>query len=120
GAEELLQLTNGAAPTDWSPDGRFVLFRKTDPQTGVDLWVLPVSGDKRPSPFLKTPFDEWDGQFSPGGKWIAYESNESGRFEIYVQPFPGPGEKFQISTNGGAQPVGTRTARRSSTCHWTA
>ena len=62
------------------------------------------SGDKKPFPFLKTPFDERDGQFSPDGKWIAYQSNESGRFEIVVQPFPGPGGKFQISTNGGAQP----------------
>ena len=63
-----------------------------------------MSGDKKPFPFLKTPFDERDGQFSPDGKWIAYQSNESGRVEIVVQPFPGPGGKFQISTNGGAQP----------------
>src|SRR5262249_55716990 len=85
-------------------DGRFLLFRSLDPQTGYDLWVLPVSRDKRPSPFLKTPYDEREGQFSPDGKWIAYQSNESGQFEIYVQPFPGPGGKFQISSNGGAQP----------------
>jgi hypothetical protein len=63
-----------------------------------------MSGDKKPYPFLKTPYDELDGQFSADGKWIAYQSNESGRFEIYVQPFPGPGGKFQLSTNGGAQP----------------
>ena len=80
------------------------MFRNNDPQTGFDLWVLPISGDKKPFPFLKTPFQEREGQFSPDGKWIAYQSNESGRFEIYVQPFPGPGGKFQISTNGGAQP----------------
>ncbi len=83
---------------------RFLLFRTVDPRTGYDLWVLPVSGDKKPFPFLKTPFEERNGQFSADGKWIAYQSNESGRFEIYVQPFPGPGRKFQISTNGGAQP----------------
>ena len=53
---------------------------------------------------MKTPFEEREGQFSPDGKWIAYQSNESGRNEIVVQPFPGPGGKFQISTNGGAQP----------------
>ena len=86
------------------PDGRFLLIRSIDPQTGYDLWILPVSGDKKAFPFLKTPFQEQNGQFSPDGKWIAYQSNESGRFEIYVQPFPGPGGKFQISTNGGAQP----------------
>ena len=105
GADEmLLESDQPKWPSDWSSDGRFLLFYSFDPQTGFDLWVLPVSGDKKPFPFLKTPFEERDGQFSPGGKWIAYQSNESGRSEIYVQPFPGPGGKFQISTNGGAQP----------------
>jgi len=105
GPEELLLESDQAkAPTDWSTDGRFLLFRSVGPQTGWDLWALPVSGDRKPFPFLKTPSEERDGQFSPDGKWIAYQSNESGRFEIYVQPFPGPGGKFQISTNGGAQP----------------
>jgi len=110
GAEELLVeadqnvLGTNNAPSDWSSDGRFLLFRHGDPQTGFDLWVLPFSGDKQPFPFLKTPFDERDGQFSPDGKWIAYQSNETGRFEIYVQPFPGPGGKFLISANGGIQP----------------
>ena len=105
GADELLlESDQNKAPTDWSSDGRFLLFRTVDPRTGYDLWVLPVSGDKKPFPFLKTPFEERNGQFSADGKWIAYQSNESGRFEIYVQPFPGPGRKFQISTNGGAQP----------------
>ena len=105
GADELLLESNQTkASNDWSSDGRFLLFRPVDPQTGFDLGVLPMSGDKKPFLFLKTPFEERDGQFSPDGKWIAYQSNESGRFEIYVQPFPGPGGKFQISTNGGAQP----------------
>src|SRR5262249_27355632 len=74
------------------------------PQTRYDLWVLPLIDDMKPFPFLKTRFDEWQGQFSPDSKWVAYQSNESGQSEIYVQPFPGPGGKFQISTNGGAQP----------------
>jgi len=105
GADELLvESDQPKAPSDWSPDGRFLLFRSIDPETSFDLWVLPVSGDKKPFPFLKTPFEERNGQFSPDGKWIAYQSNESGRFEIYAQPFPGPGRKFQISGNGGAQP----------------
>src|SRR5436190_17529307 len=103
GADELLlESDQGKAATGWSFDGRFLLFRSNDPQTGFDLWVLPVSGDKKPFPFLKTAFAEREGQFSSDGKWIAYQSNESGRAEIYVQPFPGPGGKFQISTNGGA------------------
>ena len=100
----LLESDQNKAPADWSPDGRFLLFRSIDPQTGFDLWVLPVSGDKKSFPFLKTPFEERNGQFSPDGNWIAYQSNESGRFEIYVQPFPGPGEKFRISPSGGTQP----------------
>lgn len=105
GTDELLLESNeNNAPTDWSSDGRFLLFRGLDPQTGFDLWILPVSSDKKPFPFLKTSFEERDGQFSPDGKWVAYQSNESGRPEIYAQPFPGPGRKFQISTNGGAQP----------------
>jgi Tol biopolymer transport system component len=105
GTDELLvESDRNKLPTDWSSDGRFLLYRGNDPRTGFDLWVLPMSGEKKPFPFLKTPFEEREGQFSPDGKWIAYQSNESGRFEIYVQPFPGPGGKFQISTNGGAQP----------------
>jgi serine/threonine protein kinase len=107
----LLESDQVKVPTDWSSDGRFLLFRTTDPKMGHDLWVLPISGDKKPFPFLKTPFDERDGQFSPDGKWIAYQSNESGRFEIYVQPFPGPGEKFRISENGGAQPRWNRNGK---------
>src|SRR5262245_34332807 len=108
GADELLlESDRNEAPGDWSPDGRFLLFRSGGPPTGYDLRVLPVfgenRGDKKPLPFLKTPFEELDGQFSPDGKWIANQSNESGRFEIYVQPFPGPGGKFQISSNGGLQ-----------------
>jgi Tol biopolymer transport system component len=102
--EQLVESDQPKAPTDWSSDGRFLLFNSLDLQTGFDLWVRPVSGDKKPFAFLKTPFDERDGQFSPDSKWIAYQSNESGRVEIYVQPFPGSGGKFQISANGGAQP----------------
>jgi Tol biopolymer transport system component len=62
-----------------------------------------MDGNRKPFPVIETSFDERDGQFSPDGRWVAYESNESGRFEIYVQPFPGPGGKWQMSTNGGAQ-----------------
>jgi Tol biopolymer transport system component len=62
-----------------------------------------MTGDRKPFPVVQTEFEERDGQFSPDGKWLAYQSNESGRFEIYVQPFPGRGEKWRVSTNGGAQ-----------------
>jgi eukaryotic-like serine/threonine-protein kinase len=104
GTEELiLRPELPAQPTDWSRDGRFLLYRTQDATTRYDVWALALDGDGKPFPVVQTTFDERDGQFSPDGKWVAYESNESGRFEIYVQPFPGPGTKWPISTSGGAQ-----------------
>jgi Tol biopolymer transport system component len=90
-------------PTDWSRDGRLVLFQRRDPKTSADIWALPIGTNREPSPVVQTDFDERNGQFSPDGKWIAYESIESGRWEIYVQPFPGPGARVPVSVNGGAQ-----------------
>jgi Tol biopolymer transport system component len=66
--------------------------------------VLPLTGERKPIPFLKTPFNEFGAKFSPDGRWVAYRSNESGRAEIYVAPYPGPGGKRQISTAGGTAP----------------
>jgi dipeptidyl aminopeptidase/acylaminoacyl peptidase len=89
---------------DWSPDGKLILYKQFDPITGAtDLWVVPTEGDRMPMPVAQTPSAERDGQFSPDGKWIAYESDESGAPEIYVQAFPGPGAKVRVSTNGGTQ-----------------
>jgi Tol biopolymer transport system component len=102
--EELLADDFDKYPLDWSPDGRFILFAVTAPKTGSDLWVLPLFGDRKPLPFLQTPFNESRGQFSPDGRWIAYSSSESGRYEVYVTPFPGPGGKWQVSTAGGDWP----------------
>jgi Tol biopolymer transport system component len=104
GSEELLLASaQDKNPTDWSPDGRFLLYDNTDQKTGYDIWAVPVVGDRKPFPLVQTEFEERDAQFSPDGKWIAYESNESGRVEIYAQLFPGPGIKTRISTTGGAQ-----------------
>ncbi len=92
-------------PQDWSRDGRFLVYYEVNPKTGRDLWVLPVTGsDRKPIPIITTPFDELNGQFSPDGRWIAYETNESRRFEIVVQPFPSATAKWQVSTGGGVQP----------------
>jgi eukaryotic-like serine/threonine-protein kinase len=104
-AEELLLASPYTKlPTDWSLDGRFLLYQFGDPKTGWDLAVLPMTGDRKPIVVVSTPFEERGGQFSPDGRWVAYQSNESGRFEVYVQQFPGPGGKWQVSTAGGTDP----------------
>jgi serine/threonine protein kinase/Tol biopolymer transport system component len=90
-------------PQDWARDGRFLLYRMLDSKTGMDLWVLPFEEGKKPFPAVQTEFDENHGQFSPDGKWIAYGSNVSGRYEIYVRQFPPSGGDVRISTDGGAQ-----------------
>ena len=90
-------------PNDWSPDGRYLavqLRKRAGVTTGEDIWMVPLFGDRKPFPFLASEFDETGGAFSPDGKWFSYTSNESGRSETYVVPFPGPGAKFQVSTGG--------------------
>jgi Tol biopolymer transport system component len=99
----LIASSQPKAPTDWSRDGRLVLYRSHDPETGWDLWVRPLDPAQESIEAVRTRFDERDGQFSPDAKWIAYQSNESGRFEIYVRPFGRPGDKATISNSGGAQ-----------------
>ena len=94
------------APTDWSADGRFVVCQSTVVATGNgDVWVLPLSGSGKPIEIASTPFGESAGVFSPDGRWIAYQSNETGQLQVYVQPFPPTGEKYPVSKNGGAQPT---------------
>ncbi len=104
GEELLLSSDTSKFVTDWSPDGRFIVYEDQGRGTGTDLWVLPLSGDRKPTPFLRTEFNESQGQFSPDGRWMAYSSNESGRVEVYVQAFPASGGKWQISTAGGSYP----------------
>jgi Tol biopolymer transport system component len=102
--EPLLENPGTTIATSWSSDGHFILYAQLDSKTGFDLWALPLSGDRKPLPVASRNFDELGGAFSRDMQWIAYESNESGRFEIVAQPFPGPGGKLQISTGGGIAP----------------
>ncbi len=105
GSDELLLESNLIkSPSDWSRDGRFIAYTSAgDPKTKLDIWVLPLFGDRKPFVFLQTEFNESGGQFSPDGRWMAYTSDESGRDEVYVAPFPGPGGKWQVSTAGGTR-----------------
>ena len=111
GAEELLYADDMTKiPTSWSPDGQFLVYTATSPNTLADVWVLPMAQPPgtptKPFPWLHTRFAEREAVFSPDGKWVAYQSNESGRDEIYAAPFPGPGGKGRrVSTAGGTAPL---------------
>jgi Tol biopolymer transport system component len=100
GMKRVTRSVNPQRPTSISMDGRRLLFNEQDPSSGLDIWVTPIGGDGKPAPLIKTAANEGSGIFSPDGRWVAYESDESGRFELYVQPFPGPGEKRQVSIDG--------------------
>jgi Tol biopolymer transport system component len=112
GERLLLQDPLGKFASHWSADGRFITYVGGG---GIivrsDLWVLPLTGDRRPYPFLDTTFVESQAQFSPDGRWMAYMSNESGQREVYVRPFPGPGDKWLLSTAGGGWPRWRRDGR---------
>ena len=111
-SEALLKSDTAKYPEDWSLDGRFILYSNFDSKVGhYDLWYLPWLGDRRPAPFLTTPFEESQGRFSPDGRWVAYCSDESGKNEVYVQSFPVPGNKVLISTGGGTAPKWRRDGK---------
>ena len=105
GDEQALLVTpRNTNPRDWSPDGRFLLYTEEGETTAADLWALPLDGEPAPMPVAQSQFDEAQGQFSPDGRWIAYASNETGRYEIWVQPFPATGTRWQVSLDGGSFP----------------
>jgi Tol biopolymer transport system component len=104
--EEKLLLHDNERKTvqDWSPDGRFLVYTRVNPQTKLDVWLLPLSDAKRTVPLLATAANERGARISPDGRWVAYNSDESGRSEVYIQEFPKLGSKRAVSTGGGAGP----------------
>jgi eukaryotic-like serine/threonine-protein kinase len=100
----LLESPNQKNPNSLSFDGRFLIYGEDLPNKGRDVFLLPMQGDRKPVAVINSEFDERNPEFSPDGRWVAYHSNESGRFEIYVVPFPSGGGKWQVSTNGGISP----------------
>jgi serine/threonine-protein kinase len=110
GLERLGTSQSPQVPRSWSPDGQLLAFHENSLTTKKDIWVLRLS-DRKAEPFLRTPFNEGGPVFSPDGHWLSYISDESGRPEIYVQPYPGPGGKWQISTEGGNEPSWNRNGR---------
>jgi len=109
--EDLLAPTNFQIPHDWSSDGRFIVYSDDDPKTHNDIWILPMDGNRKPIPFLKTSFEESDARMSPDGRSIAYVSDETGRSEVYVASFPTGAGRRRVSVEGGSQPRWRRDGR---------
>jgi Tol biopolymer transport system component len=91
---------------DWSRDGRYIAYSRLDTQGGggLNIWILPLFGDKKPFPLVQSQFNLLTPAFSPDGKWLAYSSDESGKREVFVVSFPQGGGKWQVSSGGGSQP----------------
>jgi len=97
-------------PSDWSPDGKTIAFHEGS-QGGWSIWMLPLTGERKPYPFLKSEFSARDASFSPDGRWVSYCSNETGEYKVYIAPFPGPGGKWLVSTGPGYSPRWRRDGR---------
>jgi Tol biopolymer transport system component len=98
-------------PSDWSPDGRAIIYHARDPHTGWDVWLLPLGEDPAPSPVLASTWNEMQAKVSPNGRWIAFTSDQSGRPEVYVKSFPPDSRVWPVSAAGGAQPQWTSDGR---------
>jgi serine/threonine-protein kinase len=109
--EQLVTSDRAKRIASWSADGEFLAIAEATPGAGRDIWVVPTRGNRTPRAFLRTPFDEYSPKFSPDSRWLAYVSDESGKPEVYLQPFPGPGRKLRVSQSGGTRPVWARNGR---------
>ncbi len=94
-----------------SPDGKYLAFVMIGPAGKLDIYTVALTGDRIPHPFIHSPANDSVPTFSPDGKWLAYESNQSGRIEIYITPFPEGGAQYQVSMNGGDRPVWRRDSK---------
>jgi eukaryotic-like serine/threonine-protein kinase len=115
--ERLLDGPEDQVPSSVTPDGKFLIFTQGSPSTRGDIWMLPLAGERKPQLLIRTPFDERLAAVSADGKWLAFESNETGRSEIYVQSFPDGGQRTQVSTGGGRT---ARWSRSSNTLYYRA
>jgi eukaryotic-like serine/threonine-protein kinase len=106
--KRLLEQKGWQSVVSWSPDGGHIAYVDQSPETSMDVLALPLVGERKPVPIARSRFVEGSPKFSPDGHWLAYCSNESGRAEVFVQPFPGPGPKIQISPDGGSDPLWRR------------
>ena len=105
-AERLTQSDYLTESSAWTPDGKVLAFVENHPLSATDVWGIAVSGSHRqPYAIVRTDYDDTHPAFSPDGRWLAYASNDSGRMEVYVQPYPGPGRRRRVSTNGGSSPA---------------
>ena len=109
--ESLVTSQYQKSPSSWSPDGKVLAYTALHPTTKGDIWTISLDGEPTPKSFLQTRFYERYAHFSPDGRWIAYASNETGRREVYVRPYPGSGRKWQISNEGGDEPVWAASGR---------
>ncbi len=105
GAEEVVYASRDLfrVPHQFSPDGKYLVYDQMDPQTHRDIWILPMDQPRTPRVYRKTPFNEQNPAISPDGHWLAYTSDETGRNEIYLESFPTPGTRYQVTTKGGQQ-----------------
>ena len=120
GETQLLEgIDHFRVPTSWSADGKFLVYHEgvsggtyaNGVPGGWSIWLLPLFGDRKTYPFLQSTFSAREASFSPDGKWLAYDSNESGEYRVYVVPFPGPGGKWQVSRGDGRGPLWRRDGK---------